>query len=166
MWFFYFNSSQYQGIQISVSRPFNIWRCPSPNYLESNHQSGSLSIYRLVNSSYINETSKYYQIRTVLAANNWEKTIYNLPAGTYRFCRTSYGEIIEGEWYLESLYTGFLLQDGNNLCISNGANLDNKTSLPYTIDKFDTYSMNDLSAISKDTISLINNQKYNIALLK
>lgn len=157
------NSTSY--VNFSTSKPFNIWRSPSSGY--ETYQTSPLLIlkYNENTSAYINITSQYTQIRTVIKYGEWEKTISNLPAGKYKFGYN--GTLVDSEWYLESAINSiFLIQNGTDLCNTDGNVLSIIGSLPYTKDKFSTYGMDDTSLINPSIINKISNQKYNIALLK
>lgn len=60
----------------------------------------------------------------------------------------------------------FLIQDGNNICNTDGNSLAAQGYLPYTKDQFNNYGMDDLSKINNNVIQRLNNQKYKIALYK
>lgn len=59
-----------------------------------------------------------------------------------------------------------LIQDGNNICNTDGTLLSIIDSLPYTIEAFNTYGINTLSLINPTVIDKIINDKFNIAILK
>jgi len=155
---YWLNSSNY--IEINISQLCNIWRCGTQGWLNSK---GPLQIFRYNGTSYDDITSLYPQTLTSITNSQWEKTISKLPKGQYKFVGTSYR--IDSEWYVET-FNKFLIQDGNNLCNTDGNALQTQDILPYTIDKFNTYGMDDLININKTVISKINNNKYNIAMLK
>ena len=81
---------------------------------------------------------------------------------------TSYISMINTiEYNINVIFNKYFIQDNDNICKSDdGIQLITSDTLPYIIDKFNTYGMNDLSNINETVISKINNNKYNIAMLK
>lgn len=93
-------------VQFTIDCKVNIWRTPHPSYLAENLQQNCLKILKLNNETWEDVTNKYPQTVTVLKENEWEKTISNLPKGTYRFIcngNESNKVRIDGEWCLEKV---------------------------------------------------------------
>lgn len=77
---------------------------------------------------------------------------------------SNWGELGNVKLFIDDII--FLIQDENNLCNTDGKILSTISIYPYAKEAFDNYGMHDLSMINKDIISLINNNKYNIAVLR
>lgn len=84
------------------------------------------------------------------------------PDGTIANIGVFGGDFGWGAWDLFK----FLLQDGNNICNTDGNALSVQDILPYTIDKFNNYGMIKLTNINPTVINKIINEKFNISVLK
>lgn len=109
---------------------------------------------------FYNDGRIYYNTKTEVSGNdNDYTTIFDSAvSGTYN-------ETSDGKTYILPL-TKFLIQDGNNLDNTDGNALSVQNTIPYTVNKFNSYGMDVLSNINSTVINKIINQNYRIGLLK
>lgn len=95
---YWYTDSEY--IEIQIDKDCNIWRTGTSGWAGYTQK---LTIMKAMpNGEFENVTDSYSQTVTAIDNDNWEKTISNLPKGTYRFYGPKSPGRIDSEWYLES----------------------------------------------------------------
>lgn len=93
---YWYDSNTY--LEINIKEDCNIWRSGVSGYPS---YKAPLKILKWNSTEYEDITAAITQTLSSITHQQWEKTISNLPAGTYRF-EYGTGYRIDSEWYLEA----------------------------------------------------------------
>lgn len=121
-------------IVVDIKETCNIWRSGTAGW---DTFSAPLTIYKWNGEKYDNVTKSISQVTSNITHKEWEKTISELPAGKYYFSKSSNGNRIDSEWYLESTEASsasknslkVVLEPKEELQLSVNDDLDENTKL-------------------------------------
>ena len=105
-------------LQFTTDRTVNIWRSGTTGWATA-HKSPFKIMKLRSDNTYLDVTSTITQSVSAITEKQWEKTISNLPKGTYRFYPTS--TRIDSEWYVEEVACYLILMNDKCYTIQNGA---------------------------------------------
>lgn len=107
--FYWYSSSDY--LEIEINNDCNIYR--SGTYSWATY-TGELSILKFKNGEYIDITEFIEQKISPITNEEWEKTIFNLKKGRYKFVLKDTKYRIDSEWYIENIHNFKYLIKQNN----------------------------------------------------
>lgn len=153
---FYWNEGYDYHLEIDIlSYHVNIWRSGTANF---SSYCNPLIIYKWNGNEYIDVSDLYKQTTSAIKNGEWEKTIYNLPKGRYKFTNNKKLRL-DSEWYIEEVKNNKYLikQNSNYYTIKSEsdknsnyehiAELGGKEIL--TQNDFETYGIDDLNLLTK-----------------
>lgn len=130
----YMNSFDY--FIITFHQPVNIYR--SGTYGWSSYTT-QFEIYKLDEETkeFIDITSNIKQTTSPIGSMQWELTIEELPAGTYKFCTPAGGYRLDSEWFLEIPVFSYLLKNNEELYCINEKYYNAETGLYEAVGNID-----------------------------
>ncbi|EPY2304972.1 hypothetical protein ACXATD_000596 [Clostridium sporogenes] len=147
---FYWNEDYDYHLEIDIlSDNINIWRSGTANF---SSYCNPLIIYKWDENDYVDVSNLYKQTTSAIKNGEWEKTIYDLPKGRYKFTNNKKLRL-DSEWYIEEIKNNkYLLKQNNNYYSINNNYIDlgkinNSEDLNTIIDE---HGHNDLSIITKE----------------
>ena len=122
-------------IIMTFGHSVNIYRAGTNDWPQHN---AKFKIFKMdeITKNFIDITSDVEQTTSAIRLNQWELTIKDLPAGTYKFYLEE-GLRLDSEWFLEEPCSTYLVKNNNTIFCINEEYYDPETGLYIPFDDID-----------------------------